>query len=162
MFSESVIAAISLIFVFLGLIGSVMPFLPGPPLALIGLVIYGYAGDFQIVSLRAIIVFAALTLFSAVFDFAAPALFAKGYKASRYGMYGALLGGVFGAVLLGPLGIIAGPFAGGFVGEYYAVRNTKKAWRAAWAAFVGFVVGGLVKILITLSMAGYLVYALLR
>lgn len=148
------------VLILVGFAGAILPFLPGPPLALAGLIIYGFATDFTAVSVTAIIVFSILTAVSFVLDVFAPALAARGYKASSYGMIGSVLGGVFGMAVLGPLGLVLGPLAGGFVGEYLAAPDAQKALRTAWGAFVGFFVGTAVKFLVTLAMAIYFIFSL--
>jgi len=148
--------------ILLGIAGAVLPFLPGPPLALAGLIIYGVATDFRAVSVTAIVVFSLFTILTLILDVVAPALGAKGYKASRAGVIGAFAGAVFGMFVLGPLGVILGPFFGGFIGEMMSNANAHRVWRAAWGAFVGFLLGTVVRLGITLAMAGYFVLALFR
>lgn len=150
------------ILILLGIAGAVLPFLPGPPLALAGLIIYGFATDFSKVSITTVIIFTLLTILTLILDVAAPALGAKGYKASRWGIIGAFAGAILGMFVLGPLGIIIGPFVGGFVGEMIANPDSTRALRTAWGAFVGFLVGTVVRLGITFAMAGYFVYALIK
>ena len=150
------------ILILLGVIGAVLPFLPGPPLALAGLIIYGFATDFNKVSVTAVVVFSLLTVLVLVLDVAAPALGAKGYKASRAGVAGSFIGALVGIFALGPLGIIIGPFVGGFAGEIMTSPDAHRAWRTAWGAFVGFLVGTVVRLGLTFAMAGYFVYALIK
>ncbi len=154
------ITILSAILILLGLAGSVLPFLPGPPLALAGLILYGYSTDFTAVSGKAILVFALLAALSFVFDLFAPAVAAKGYKASKSGVIGAVIGTVLGISFFGPPGAFLGSFVGGFVGEYLKMADSHRALRTAWGAFLGFVFGALFKLVIVLAMAGYFVYAL--
>lgn len=161
MASEIVITIISAIFIFAGFVGSVLPFLPGPPLALVGLIIYGYSTGFQTVSITAIIIFAVLVILSFALDIFAPALGAKGYKASKRGTIGAVVGAILGAAFFGPLGAVLGPFVGGFAGEYFKAPDAQKAFHTAWGALIGFVLGTVTKLVLVLAMAGYFVFALL-
>lgn len=148
--------------IFLGIVGAILPFLPGPPLGLVGLIIYGFASNFSAVNIKTIVVFALLTLASVILDFIAPALGAKGYKASKWGMMGAFIGGVLGVIFTGPAGLIIGPFLGGFVGEFLKASSAERALKTAWGAFVGFLVGTLFRFAVTLAMAGYFIYALVK
>lgn len=150
------------ILVILGLAGSVLPFLPGPPLSLAGLLVYGFATDFDKMSVGVVIVFAVLTLITILLDVFAPALGAKGHKASHSGVVGSIVGAFAGLIFLGPLGIILGPFIGGFIGEYWHRHNIEKAMHTAWGSFVGFLWGTLVRFAVTLAMAIYFFYVLLR
>lgn len=156
-------ATISGFLILLGLAGAALPFLPGPPLSLAGLVLYGFATDFEKVGVTAIIVFSSLTLLTILLDVFGPALTAKSYKSTGYGVAGALLGAVFGVLVLGPLGAFVGPFVGAFAGEMLAPKvRVETAFRAAWGAFVGLLVGTIFKFVVTLAMAGYFVFSLFR
>lgn len=151
---------ITSVLMFLAFLGAILPLVPGPPLAFAGLLLYGFWTHFRAVTITALIIFGALTLLTIIFDIFAPALAAKGYKASRYGVIGALVGAILGMFVLGPFGIILGPFVGGFLGEYLAKSDPSKAIRTAWGTFVGFLVGTIFKFIVTLAMVGYFLYLL--
>ncbi len=157
---ELLLTIISGLLLLTGLLGAILPLLPGPPLSLAGLVLYGLATHFTRISVTAVIIFSVLTALTLLLDILAPALGAKGYKASRGGTWGAILGAVFGLLVLGPAGIIFGPLLGAFLGEYLAVRNSEQALGAAWGAFLGFLLGTAVRLGVSVAMAGYFVYAL--
>lgn len=149
--------------IFLGILGAVLPLLPGPPIALAGLILLGIVSDWQKVSPTAAIVFASLTLLTFLFDFIAPALGAKGYKSTSYGVVGAIIGAILGIVVLGPLGAFVGPFAGALLGELLGARaQMDTALKSAWGAFVGFLVSALFKLTVTLAMAAYFIFALFK
>ncbi|MDP3741229.1 MAG: DUF456 domain-containing protein [bacterium] len=150
------------ILVVLGVAGAILPFLPGPPLSLAGLLIYGFATGFEKMSVTVVIVFAALTLLTIILDVFAPAMGAKGHKASHHGVVGSIIGAFAGLFLLGPLGIILGPFIGGFLGEYLKRHDPQKAWHTAVGAFVGFLWGTLARFAVSLAMAIYFFYVLLK
>src|SRR3990167_9554982 len=96
--------------IFIGMAGTILPFLPGPPVSLAGLILFGFVTNFEKVGVTAIAVFSALTLLTILFDIFGPALATKGYKSTGYGATGALLGAIFGVVFLGPIGAFLGPF----------------------------------------------------
>src|SRR3989344_2507912 len=77
-----------------------------------------------------------------------------------------IFGGFLGALLPllpgPPLAIIVGPFVGAFVGEYFFNPDAARALRSAWGTFVGFVVGTVFKLVVTVAIAFYFVYALIR
>ena len=76
---------------------------------------------------------------------------AKRYGATAWGMVGAMLGGVVG-LFLGFLGIILGPFVGAVLAEVLAGREWQKALKAGVGTFVGFVLGGIGKIVCSIAM----------
>jgi uncharacterized protein YqgC (DUF456 family) len=151
------VTIISGFLILLGTIGSILPFLPGLPLALGGLILFAWYT--KALSVWPVVVFAILTLLTIVIDLVAPAMAAKGRKASRQGVVGALLGGFIGIFLMGPLGIILGPFIGAFVGEIMADKNAEHAWQVAFASLFGLVMGSVVKLTVGIGMFIYFIVA---
>lgn len=155
MFNEFGLIILSSLLILAGIAGAVIPLLPGPPLALAGLIVYGLFTDFQDISRIVIIIFAVLTVLTMLVDIFAPMLGAKGYKSTKYGTWGALLGAILGLLLLGPLGVFIGPFIGGFIGEYWAIPSTERALKTSWGVFIGILVGTLFKFMVSIAMAVY-------
>ena len=154
------IPILSFLLIAVGIVGVVLPFLPGVPLAWLGVFIYAYFTDFTVLSLNTILVFLALTLLTFVVDWVSPLIGAKKYNASKYGVMGASLGFLLGVFILGPIGIIFGPLAGAFIGETIAGKDATKSFQSAWGVFIGFLAGSLIKIVITLIMFGFFLAAL--
>ncbi|MBI4049244.1 MAG: DUF456 domain-containing protein [Candidatus Doudnabacteria bacterium] len=149
------------ILILVGLAGTVLPLLPGPPVALAGLIILGVASHFEKVGAVAISVFSALTLLTILFDFIGPALGAKKYKSTKYGVYGAVIGAILGVLVGGPIGAFVGPFIGALIGELvFSQKEANSAFKSAWGAFVGFLVSTMFKLAVTLAMAVYFIFAL--
>ena len=153
------LASVCALFLLLGLLGVVLPILPGIPLSWLGLLIYAAGTGFERMSLTEIVVFGLLTLVSLAIDFFAPMLGAKKYKASRLGILGAFAGITLG-VFLGIWGIIFGPFVGALMGEFLAGKGTKQAFGSATGTFTGMMLGSLLKIVIILVMAGFFIASL--
>ena len=154
----SIIACFILMIV--GLIGVVLPVLPGVPLAWAGLFIYGLANGFEKISIATTVIFFVLTLLTLAIDFLAPMLGAKKYRASVWGILGVFLGFIIGIITLGPWGIILGPFLGALVGELIARRQPGQALKAALGALIGFLAGNLLKITLILIMMGFVIASL--
>lgn len=148
--------------IILGGIGSVLPILPGPPLSFGGLWLYAWYTNYQIITPTVLLVFGILTLLTFVVDLFSPALGARGYKSSKYGVIGSMIGAFIGVFILGPIGIVVGPFAGAFIGEMIHARNYEHALKVAWGSFVGFMIGSVFKIAVILGMLGYFIYALFQ
>lgn len=162
MSSETVILVISAILIVTGILGSILPFLPGTPFGFVGLLLYGFVSDFQTVKVKALVVFGFLTLLTLILDVLAPIIAAKGYKASKAGMIGAVAGTILGIPIMGPFGIIIGPFVGTFLGEYWKNRNEKKALHIAWGALIGFLVSTIVRTAVALAMGIYFIWVVLK
>lgn len=157
---EISIAFLSALLIVLGGAGSVLPVLPGPPLSFAGLWLYAWQTGYERISPLTLAIFGGLTILTFIIDLIAPALGARGYKASSYGVYGSMIGAFLGIFVLGPIGLILGPFIGGFAGELLYAKNMDNAWRVAIGSFMGFVIGSLFKIAVVVAMFGYFIYSL--
>ena len=153
------LAIICSILILIGLLGVVLPILPGIPLSWLGLFIYAAGTGFERLSLTTVVVFFVLMLFSLAIDFFAPLLGARKYKASKLGVFGAFVGITTG-IFFGIWGIILGPFVGALLGEYISGKGTKQAFGSALGTFIGMMLGSLLKIVIILVMAGFFVASL--
>lgn len=154
-----VIVVCSLLMV-VGLIGVFLPVLPGIPLAWLGLFIYAIGTRFERISIATIVVFFILMLLTLAFDFVAPMLGAKKYRASRWGILGAFVGFIVGVFVLGFWGIILGPFVGALLGELIASRKPRQALGSALGTLLGFLAGILLKVVLILVMAGFFIASL--
>ncbi|HEY5782476.1 MAG TPA: DUF456 family protein, partial [Lysobacter sp.] len=99
-----------------GIVGTVLPALPGLPLVFAGMLLAAWAGNFQEVGWVPLLVLGLLTLLSLGIDFLATSLGAKRVGASKLAVAGAVLG-TFAGLFFGPVGLFAGPFVGALGGE---------------------------------------------
>jgi uncharacterized protein len=139
--------------VLLGVLGSVLPGLPGVPLVFAGLVAAAWADDFQRVGWVALTLLGLMTLASFAIDFLATTLGAKRVGATRLAIVGALVGTLAG-VFLGLPGLILGPFLGAVAGELISHGKLEQASRAGLATWVGLLFGTLAKIALVFTMLG--------
>jgi uncharacterized protein YqgC (DUF456 family) len=137
----------------LGLLGLILPVLPGAPLILAGLVVAAWAENFVFVGLWTIAVLAILALVTYGVDFWAAMFGAKKFGASKRAVIGALLGTIVG-IFFGLLGVIFGPFIGAVIGELSAQRQIPQALRAGLGATIGLVLGAALKIALAFAMIG--------
>lgn len=134
-----------------GLIGSIVPALPGIPLMLVAVIGHRLYFGAASVSNLVLIILIALTLVSIVFDFLASMLGAKKFGATWRGMLGAVIGGVVGLSFSLP-GIILGPFLGAMLFELLGDKEFKKAVHAGVGATIGLLLGILGKFSIGVVM----------
>lgn len=128
------------LFLIVGFAGCILPIIPGPPIALAGLVI-AYFSSFSQISGNTLIYSSIAVVIVTVLDIVAPLIFTKRFGGTKYGLYGATAGLVAG-LFFGPFGIILGPLIGAFAGELFKdMDDKKKAFRSAWASFAGFMFG---------------------
>lgn len=139
--------------VVVGLIGIVLPAIPGPLLILAGLILGAWAEKFAHVGLWTIVMLTVMAGLTYAVDFWATMFGAKKFGASKRAIIGALIGAVAG-LFLGLPGVIFGPFIGAMIGELSAQRNLQQATRAGIGATIGLVLGAALKIALALAMIG--------
>jgi uncharacterized protein YqgC (DUF456 family) len=145
------IAAVLLIGV--GLVGIVLPALPGTILILGGLVLAAWADGFDRVGPWMLVLIGIIGAASYAVDFVAAAFGAKHLGASKRAMAGAAIGTVLG-LFFGFAGVILGPFLGAVAGELTEHRDWKRVGKAGMAAWLGFAIGTAVKVAIAFVMLG--------
>jgi hypothetical protein len=150
---------IAAVLVLIGVIGTVLPALPGLPLVFAGMLLAAWAGDFEQIGIPIVIVLAVLTLFSMAVDFWATAHGAKRVGASRKALVGAVIGTFAGLFVFPPFGLFVGPFAGALVGELLHKRNVDRqslghAAKVGFGTWFGVVLGVVLKLGIAFAMIG--------
>lgn len=140
-----------------GIAGSILPFLPGPPLCYAALLIQQFQTE-PVYSQKFLVTWAIVTVVVTAADYIVPLLGTRRFGGTRYGMWGCTIG-LLAGLWLGPWGIIAGPFIGAFVGEWLANSNSDHALRAAVGSFVGFLFGTLLKLVACFGMGYYFIEA---
>jgi len=143
----------------IGLVGIVLPAVPGTILIFAGLLLAAWADGFTRVGVGTLVVLGILAAASYAIDFLAAALGARRLGASRRAMAGAALGTLLG-LFLGLPGLIVGPFVGAVLGEWSATRDLARAGRTGVAAWIGFVIGIAAKVGVAFLMIGVFLAAL--
>ncbi|MGD8881535.1 MAG: DUF456 domain-containing protein [Desulfobacterales bacterium] len=131
------IVVIGLILALAGIIGCILPIIPGPIFSFLALILLSWTKNWQVFSLTFLIVMGSLTALLMVLDYIAPALGAKKYGASKSGLWGSVIGMVIGIFFIPPWGMIVGAFVGALIGEILAGKSGKKALRAGWGILIG-------------------------
>ena len=156
------IVLLILVFVLLvtGILGAVIPALPGPPLSYLGLLLLQWSGHGHF-SRTFFLVWAGIIVFITVMDYILPSLLTKQFGGSRAATIGSVVGLLAGIFILPPWGMIAGPFLGAYIGELiHNNANGAKAFKVALGAFLAFIVGSGAKLIASLMMLFYAVKAL--
>ncbi len=119
-----------------GLAGSILPFLPGPPLIVAGALVYAFATNWTPIGIGRLIILGVLAVLAYVLSHVAGALGAKRFGGSWWAVVGALVGAVVG-VFFGPLGLLFGPVIGAIAGEFLRSGNLEGSTRSGIGALVG-------------------------
>lgn len=157
---EFILLIIAFALLIVGLIGAVVPALPGPPLSFAGLLIMQWSayGHFTVAFLW---LWAGITLVVTLMDYFLPTLMTKQFGGSRYASVGSVLGLIAGIFFFPPLGMIIGPFIGAFCGELINNRaNGAKAFTVALGSFFAFIAGTGAKLIVCSLMLFYAVRAM--
>ncbi len=143
-----------IILIILGLVGCVLPVLPGPLLAWAALLLAKWIPGAQIDE-KLIWTTLAVAVVVHVMDYVIPAMGTKKFGGSKWGIWGATIGLLFGIFTPIPFGVILGPFLGAFIGEMIHENQADRALKAALGSLVGFLFSTGLKLAVTLYF-GYL------
>lgn len=140
-----------------GLVGSVIPWVPGPLLILAGALVWAVATEFATLGAGRLAILAALAALTFVLDFAVTALGARYYGASRWGVVGAIAGAIVG-LFFGPLGLIFGGAVGAVVAEVMTGSGLGGGVRSGLGALLGLLAGFVADLVVALTMIGLFLY----
>ena len=129
-----------------GVVGCVLPILPGAPLGYAGLLLLHFTGraDFSTTQL---VTWLIIVVILQVVDFITPLLGSKYTGGSEFGNRGCVAGTLIGMFFL-PWGIIVGLFIGAVAGEMLGGSDLSHAVRAGIGSLIGFLVGTLLKVIV--------------
>jgi uncharacterized protein len=157
--TDYILVIIGSIIMILGIIGCLVPVLPGPPLSFIGLLLLHFTRFGHFTTLT-VIIFAAMAVAVTILDYLVPMWGTRKFGGSKYGTRGAAIGLIIG-LFLGPVGIIVGPLIGAFTGEMIFKDDFNYALKAGFGSLVGFLTGVGLKLAASFIMTFYFVKALI-
>jgi uncharacterized protein len=145
---------IAFILMIIGMLGSFLPVLPGPPISWVGLLLL-YLTKAVPMSYTVLGVTLVVALLVGILDYIIPAKGTKRFGGSKYGIWGTNIGLVVGILAPIPFGFIIGPFVGAFVGEMINdSKDSKKAFKAATGSFIGFLASTFIKFVVSVVFFG--------
>ncbi len=133
--------------VIIGIVGCILPVLPGPSISFIGLLLLHWT-SFTQYNTWTLVLLGVATLIVTILDQILPVWMTKKSGGSKYGIWGSSLGIIAGCFLFPPVGIIIFPFVGAFIGELLYGKKTQHAFKAAWGSFLGFLTGIGIKLIL--------------
>lgn len=146
---------IAIILFIAGLIGTVLPVLPGVVLIYAGMVIYGFMTHFTTLHAYFFILQAIVVIVLFMVDYFASAIGTKRFGGSKQAAWGAVIGTILGIIVLGPLGIILGPFVGAVAAELIRGTDINKTIKVGFGTLIGVLGGTAVKIIAEIIMIAY-------
>ena len=158
--TSTILIVLAVILAVIGIIGSIVPGLPGPPLSWVGMLLAFLSHKLggADMSLTFVMIWLAVTVIVSILDYTVPAKFTKLAGGSKAGSRGALIGMVIG-IFLTPIGMIPCSLAGAFLAEMFQEnKSAGDALKAALGTFAGFIVGTGMKLIVSVTMAWYIVF----
>ena len=155
---DILLLVIGFVLMLVGILGSFLPALPGPPFSWLGLLLLyltkAVPDDWTLLIITLAIAAAVVAL-----DYIIPAMGTKKFGGSRMGIIGSMVGLLVALFfpILGIFGIIIWPFIGALVGELLNKSDSKTAVKAAFGSFIGFLTGTLLKFIVAIIYLGIFV-----
>ena len=142
---DIVLLVIAFFMMLIGLIGCIVPGLPGTPIAYIGLWI-AQATEKIHFSWQFLLIWGIVVVIISVLDYVVPAWGTKHYGGTKWGVWGSTIG-VFVGLFFGAMGVIFGPLVGAVIGELISGKQLNDALKAGWGSFVGILFGTILKLI---------------
>ncbi|NLW25680.1 MAG: DUF456 domain-containing protein [Clostridia bacterium] len=141
---------ILIIFLIIGLIGTILPFLPGTGLMFFALLVYGFFDKWTAFSPLFVLGVGFLTLLSILLDYFSGVVGARKFGATKSGIWGGLIGSFLGVLFGGPLGLIWGVIIGVILGEIVSGKDIERAFKTSLGTIIGMAGGVIAQFIIAL------------
>jgi hypothetical protein len=148
--------------VVVGLVGCIVPVLPGPIVSYAALILISLAGGWDLYAVSTLIILAVLAVGTTVLDSVRPAVSSRRAGAGRAGVWGSVLGMLLGTIFFPPFGMIIGAFLGALIFEIIFNPDNREPVKAAIGVFKGTVLATLLKLLAAGIIGFYFVRGSIR
>ncbi|EIA09552.1 DUF456 domain-containing protein [Flavobacterium frigoris] len=154
---DVLLLSIGFICILIGILGSLLPVLPGPGISWAGIALLyltnAIPANYWILGITL-----SITIIISVLDYVIPAKGTKYFGGSKYGIWGTNIGLIIGILTPIPFGFLIGPFLGAFVGElFFDSKNHSRAIKAATGSFIGFLASTFIQFLVCLLFLGFFI-----
>ena len=153
--------AVGALLMVVGVIGCIVPALPGPILAFIALILISIPGAWVLFPLWVLILLGVLAAGTSIADNVLPALSSKKAGAGKAGIWGSVIGMIVGSFFT-PIGTIIGAFVGALAGEMIFNKENEVPLKAAFGVFKGTVLAILLKLIVTGVIGGFFIRGSIR
>ena len=155
---ELVCYIIATLLIILGFVGCIVPIVPGPILSYCAL--FCLIPTISCPNVTTFVLLGVLTILVTIGDSIIPVIGAKKFDCSRAGAWGCFIGTIVG-VFFFPIGLVAGPFGGAFIGELISGKTARAALRGGIGALLGFLAGTALKIIVCVNITIIMVLCIL-
>lgn len=153
---DTLLIILGILSLVVGMLGCIVPMLPGPPLGYLGILLLHFTDKVQL-STGELVWGAVIVVIVQVLDYITPMLGTKYTGAGRWANWGSFIGTIVGLFFL-PLGLILGPFIGALLGALRDGNNQSDALKAGLGAVIGFLAGTILKFV----ACGYFIYLFIK
>ena len=150
---DFIIIIIVILLLLIGLIGCIIPALPGPPISFSGLLLFHFFTSYNLEE-DTLWLLAAVVVAITFLDYWLQVYGVKKFGGGKKAINGTILGLVLGLLLFPPFGLIIGPFVGAFLGaKMEAKEDTNRAIKIALGALAGFLGGTVLKFAVSIYIS---------
>lgn len=151
---DSIFLILGFFCVIIGIIGSLIPVLPGISISWLGLLLLYLTAaipmNYWILGITLLI-----TVIISILDYVIPSKSTKKFGGSSYGIWGTNIGLIIGILSPIPAGFLIGPFVGALLGELiFNPKDPKKAVRAATGSLVGLLASSFIQFVVAIIYLG--------
>ena len=147
---DIILLIIGLLLCLIGIVGSFLPIIPGPVTSWLGILLLNLTSVVEF-NLNFVLITLTVAISVGILDYLIPVLGVKKLGGTRSGQIGTTLGLIIALIILGPIGIIIGPFGGALLGEISTKKSLQDSIKPAFGACIGVIAGSVIKFLISLS-----------
>ena len=135
------------ILLILGIIGSIIPVIPGPPISYAAILIMHFFTSYEFDSYL-LITLASIVVFVTCLDYWLQIEGVKRFGGGKKAINGTIIGFLVAIFVLPPIGILVGPFLGAYLGAKMDDKS-EEALKVAFGAIIGFIGGTTLKLVIS-------------
>jgi uncharacterized protein YqgC (DUF456 family) len=153
----TLLGAVVAILMLLGIVGAVLPILPGAPLILAGALVHAIATGFTPIGPGRLAILAVLGALAWALEHLASIIGVRRAGGGRAAVAGAVVGLLVGFAVA-PIGLLLGPILGAIAGELLSGRPPRESVRAGIGAALGVLTGVVAHFVLALAMVAFFVW----
>ena len=147
---DIILFILGLVLCLIGITGSFVPIIPGPFVSWLAILILNLTDAVEF-NLNFVLITLSVAVAVGFIDYLIPIIGVKKLGGSKTGQVGTFIGLVLAIIMIGPFGILVGPFVGALIGEMVNKKSFSESLKPAFGSLVGVVAGSLIKFCVTLS-----------
>jgi uncharacterized protein YqgC (DUF456 family) len=149
---ESILGAlgfgIAVAFIFVGIIGIIVPILPGTLLIWLTVLIYAWRTGFEVIGWPSLVFITIIAFIAGTAQFWLPLLGAQKQGAAKRAMFLGVVGAIIGTFVVPLVGTVIGYAVGIFLGEYMKIRDWNLALRASLGGIAGWGISTIIELVV--------------